>query len=65
MLKQFPGTLHSLFRIHSRVNPRSVVLLRWLSSGSPMLLIVFINIAETKPFTILNSRYLLTNTGSW
>ena len=25
----------------------------------------FINIAETKPFIILNSRYLLTNTGSW
>ena len=34
--------------------------LRWRSSGSPTQLIVFINIAETKPFTILNSRYLLT-----
>ena len=25
----------------------------------------FINIAEIKLFTLLNSRYLLTNTGSW
>ena len=43
----------------------SFILLRWQSSNSPTQLIVFINIAETKPFTILNSRYLLTNTGSW
>ena len=44
---------------------RSLYQLRWRSSGLPMHLIAFINIAETKPFTILNSRYLLTNTGSW
>ena len=44
---------------------RFLLVLRWQSSGSPMQLIVLISIAETKPFTILNSRYSVTNTGSW
>ena len=33
--------------------------LRWRSSGPPTQLIVFTNSAETKPFTQLNSRYLI------
>ena len=46
-------------------NVSTFMYLWWQSSGSPMQLIVFINIAETKLFTPLNSRYSLTNTGSW
>ena len=46
-------------------NVSTFMYLRWQSSSLPMQLIVFINIAETKLFTPLNSRYSLTNTGSW
>ena len=39
--------------------------LRWRSSSSPMQLIVFINIAETRPFTLLNRRCSVRNSSSW
>ena len=37
------------------------VAVKWLAHA----INCFINIAEAKPFTILKSRYLLNNTGSW
>lgn len=36
-------------------------MLRWRSSDLPMQLIGFINTAEAKPFTLLNSTYSVNN----